>query len=397
MKKRASLVIKDQNRQLILENITKNSNVSRSDLSKITGLNKVTTSSQVQSLLHENILVESQAAQSRGGRKPIILNLNAEAAFFLGIDLDRDYFNLLLSDLTGKVHYQDIIKIHSHSFDEVCSLIIRTVNSLFELPKVKSSSYGLVSMTVGVHGIVQRDQIVAFTPQHSWQNVNLKQVLEDELPLEVTVDNNTNLCAYAEYVCRKETVNLISISTYSGIGMGVIQENKFFRGHHGFAGEVGHMIIEPEGKKCSCGNSGCWELYASEKALMDDIKVLKQLQEVDWELIEELCIQNDPVILKKLDNHIRYLALGLNNILNIYNPETLIINTGFKSLFSDFEIKIKSNLTSKMNHFERLEVSKLGKNACSIGACALGIRKFLDIEDLYINPEHYKEKTLVTP
>ncbi len=103
-------------------------------------------------------------------------------------------------------------------------------------------------------------------------DVDIKERFESEFNVPIFVDNNANLCAYAEQVFHYSIEDLFCVSMYSGIGLGIIKDREIYRGFQGFAGEIGHMIVEKEGLPCPCGNKGCWEQYASEKAVMKRLK-----------------------------------------------------------------------------------------------------------------------------
>lgn len=377
--------IKNMNRQIILEKIIENKEISRSDLSKITNLNKVTVSSQVASLLEENIIIEKQIAKSTGGRKPILLSLNENAAFTLGIDLDVNTVTLILCNLQGSVFKKEQWELTNYDFEIVVNEIISNIHSF--LADIPPSIGAVVSIGIGIHGIVNNDQTIHFTPQHKWQSVNIKEPIEQALQIPVFVENSTNLCAYAESVINEiDADNLLCISTFSGIGMGLIHNNEIYKGYHGFAGEIGHMIIVPDGKQCSCGSKGCWELYSSEKAFYKDISELLDIEIIDKDYVLQLLNKNDEQIQRKLQEFIYYFSIGLNNIINLYNPETVIINSGLIPQLPNIEERIKSQLSSKMNHYKTLKISNLGKDACALGACVMGIKNFLDIKNLKLNP-----------
>ena len=150
------------------------------------------------------------------------------------------------------------------------------------------------------------------------------------------------LAAYAESVFKyPESSHLISLIFTSGIGAGIIFDQKIQRGFHGYAGEMGHMIISLNGKKCRCGNSGCWELYCSERYLIQDLSIQLNQPDLTREEIIRLMKQKNPIILEKMEAFLTYLSLGLNNITNLYNPETIVINSQLLSNFPDAIEKVK--------------------------------------------------------
>src|SRR5690625_5276076 len=136
------------------------------------------------------------------------------------------------------------------------------------------------------------------------------------------IENNANLSAYAEKVYQYHgSKDLVTIILTSGIGAGIIIDGKLQKGFHGFAGEMGHMIIAPNGKSCRCGNKGCWELYASEPVLIQQIAQKLNRPNLTMDDLQELIAEADPVAMKELTTFIKNLSIGLNNVINLYNPE----------------------------------------------------------------------------
>src|SRR5690606_17219371 len=142
----------------------------------------------------------------------------------------------------------------------------------------------------------------------------------------VLIENNANASAFAEKVFKsKDSETLLSISMYSGMGLGIIMDGDLLKGYNGFAGEMGHMIVVPDGKLCTCGNKGCWEMYASEARFLQDLAILKNKSNLSYEDVESMLAAKDPVIIQKTDEFFEFLAIGLNNIINLYNPETIVL------------------------------------------------------------------------
>ncbi|MEW9670560.1 ROK family protein [Ammoniphilus sp. 3BR4] len=373
--------IRNLNRKIILENIIQHKNISRADLSKITGLNKATISSQVSSLLEDGVIIETELDKSSGGRKPILLTLNKDAGFSIGIEIDTTQISFIMTDLSGKILDQLHVKFIDSSFEHIKETIISTIKSMVNARQ--ETLYGLVGIGIGVQGIVDKQQQIIFTPRHQWKNVDLKKPLEEEFKVEVHVDNNTNLCALAEVVYdHHDTNNLLCISTYSGIGLGIMINNEIYRGDHGFAGEIGHMIIFPKGKKCPCGNLGCWEQYASEKSFLEEFKEIKGLQDCSLEDVKTLIRDDDSATLAHLDNLSFSLSIGINNVINIFNPETIIINSQLSKIYPELINHIQGGLASFINHYRTIQFSDLGKKACVLGANAISIQKFLGISNM---------------
>jgi predicted NBD/HSP70 family sugar kinase len=373
--------IKKINRSIILSKIIKHGMISRVDLANIIKLTKATISLQVADLIEEGLVVETQQEYKRVGRKPIMLSLNAHAGYALGIDLDYRTITFTLTDLIGNPLHSDKVELESSNYEEIIQILITKIKSYKEA--YSQSCWGIVGVVIGIHGTVNNDETIGFVPQHQWYNKDLKGDLEKHFDLVVTIENNANLCALAEKVYSyHSSENLISVNMYSGIGLGVLMNGKLLKGYLGYTGEIGHMIIDPNGKSCNCGNSGCWEMYASESSFYKQLSEKLDKPKLNYNDIKELINLRDPVVMTQMDEFINYLVIGLNNIINLLNPETLVLNSDLLKLFPEAETNIRLKLKSSISSYKEILLSELGTNASVMGACALAIKKFLEIPEL---------------
>lgn len=381
--------IKKINRGLILKTIIENGMISRADLSKITGLNKATISVQIANLLEEELIYETQQEHSAVGRRPIMLCINGDAGYVLGIDLDYEHIQYTVSDLRGYPVQSDKIKLEDNDFEAIVQLLIKHIKKYDK--KYSTSRYGLVSVMIGIHGTVNNDESILFVPKNQWRNKNLKDPLEQALNINISIENNANLSSYAERVYKHhKSDNLLTIILTSGIGAGIIIDGKLHKGYHGYAGEMGHMIISPDGELCRCGNHGCWELYAAEPSLFEQLSKDLNKPNLTYQDVETLILEQNPVAEKHLKKFINYLSIGINNIINLYNPETLVLNSEILQMYPNTIDKIKSNLNSSVSQYRELVISDLGHKACVLGACALAIQRFLEVPELILTiPEEF--------
>jgi predicted NBD/HSP70 family sugar kinase len=376
--------IKKINRGLILKHIMEHGMISRADLSKITGLNKATISVQVADLLAEELIYETQQEHNSVGRRPIMLSINNEAGFVLGIDLDYKHIQFTVSDLQGyPVHYE-AMELETTNFDDIVQVLITEIKKL--QTQFADSRYGLIHVLIGIHGTVNNDEMIFFVPKYQWENKNLKHELLKQLDIEITVENNANLSAFAEKVYNyQQSNNLLSLILTSGIGAGMMIDGELHKGFHGFAGEMGHMIISPDGKPCTCGNHGCWELYAAEPGFFAQLAEILNRPALTYADIRKLIDEKNPAACAQMEHFIKYLAVGLNNIINLYNPETLILNSAILQMYPEATRKLEKQLVSSVSHYRELVLSDLGNKSCVMGACALGIKQFLDVPQLILH------------
>ncbi|WP_223636715.1 ROK family protein [Planococcus sp. 4-30] len=376
--------IKKINRSLILQKIIEYGMISRADLAKTVGLNKATISVQVADLLDEELIYETQQEHTALGRRPIMLSLNRKAGFALGIDLDAKHITYTLSDLLGYPVLSKDVPLETSDYETILQLVLAEIKE-FQL-QCADSRYGMVGAVIGIHGTVGKDEKVFFVPQHQWREKDLKADIEKEIDVDIYIENNANLSAFAEKVFNHhDSENLLSIAMYSGMGLGIILDGELLKGYNGYAGEMGHMIIFPGGKQCTCGNRGCWELYASESRMLQEIAVLKNKPDASYAELRNWITEKDPEVCQYIEQFFEYLSIGLNNVINLYNPETLVLNSEILKMLPDALDRIKSHLHSTFNQYRELKLSELGKDACVMGACALAVNRFLEVPELRLS------------
>ncbi|MDR7076935.1 putative NBD/HSP70 family sugar kinase/biotin operon repressor [Neobacillus niacini] len=370
--------IKKINRSIILKEIVKEGLISRADISKATALTRATISAQVADLIEEGLIIETQLEHYTVGRKPIMLSLNSEAGYALGIDLDYDHISFTVTDLKGSPVRSKRIEIDTNEYSEIIKVLINQIEKY--KAEFADCRYGMIGIVLAIHGLVGKDEVIHYIPRLKWNKINLKTDLERQIGINIYLENNANLSAFAERVfVHHETNNLLSATLYSGIGLGMMMNNDFFRGHDGFSGEIGHMIVVPEGKPCNCGNKGCWEKYSSESSIFEYLSETRQMKHLTYQHIQKWLDEGDKEVQTLMEQFIFYLSIGLNNMINMYNPDVLVLDSELLRMYPDALEKIKGNLNSSISHYRELLISTIGKKSCELGACALAIKHFLNI------------------
>lgn len=320
--------VKVNNKTLVLNTIKENPPLSRAAISEKLGLTKGTISSLVKELLDEQLCYESGPGVSSGGRRPILLNFNEKAGFFIGIDLGVNYILSVLADFSGNIINQIKIDYHETDYTYVLQKIMDSITYLIKNAPV--SHYGVVGIGIGVPGIVDIEgEEIILAPNLNWKNKKIKQDIEQFFNMPVIVENEANVGAYGEklYGLGKNFENIIYISAGVGLGVGLILDGKIYKGAQGFSGEMGHTIINMDGPQCECGSNGCWEIYASEKYIYSEVNHCKLPTAMEALNLDSL------LLYAKENNHIakifndtgKYLGVGINNIINTFDPEQIII------------------------------------------------------------------------
>jgi predicted NBD/HSP70 family sugar kinase len=315
-------LIKKMNTSIVLEAVLKHAPLSRAGISETTGLNKATVSSLVQDLIDAHLVYEIGPGQSSGGRKPVMLIFNDKAGYAVGIDLGVNYIRGILTDLAGAVVADRYLELGRPQQELPLEQLLGCIDDL--LARAPDSPYGIVGIGVGVPGIVDDQGTILFAPNMKLKQVALKRMLEERYGLPVTIDNEANAGAQGEqkYGAGRGIRNQIYVSVGIGIGTGIILNKELFKGASGFSGELGHLSIQFDGKPCSCGNKGCWELYASENSL------LEQAADLGFDSLEQLlaAAEQGNERVRELFREIgSYLGVGVANIVNVFNPDVVII------------------------------------------------------------------------
>ncbi|MDF2669568.1 MAG: hypothetical protein K0R67_1874 [Paenibacillus sp.] len=315
-------LVKKLNKSIVLETIRKESPLSRVQVSEMTGLNKGTVSSLVNELVQDHLVYEIGLGKSSGGRKPIMLHFDKTAGFAIGIDLGVTYMLTVLTDLEGHIVAEQQTPIDQQDPEFVFQQLVKQVRMLID--RAPSSPYGIIGIGIGVPGIVNADGTILLAPNLHWEQFPLHEKLEKEFGLPVTLDNEANAGALGEkqYGAGRTSDNLLYLSVGTGIGSGIIIGGQLYRGVSGFSGEVGHTSIESNGKRCSCGNRGCLELYASEGALTE------QGHGIGADSFDELLAMAEagkPEALHLFHQTGEYLGIGIANMIHIFNPQLVII------------------------------------------------------------------------
>ncbi|WP_269920408.1 ROK family transcriptional regulator [Caldifermentibacillus hisashii] len=379
-------LVKQINKTLVLETILHEAPISRADISQKVGLNKGTVSSLVNELLEDQLIYESGPGQSSGGRRPVILLFNDKAGFSIGIDLGVNYILGVLTDLRGNIIVEVNKKLTVRSYEVVIEILQSVISDLINA--APQSHYGIVGIGIGVPGLVNNHGEVLVAPNLGWKNINLREEIENCFDIPVLIENEANAGAYGEklYGAGKENDNILYISAGIGIGVGIILNGKLFYGMNGFSGEAGHMIVQVNGKDCTCGSSGCWELYASEKALLEEARKLKLTditeETLSIELLLELANSGNEDIINLFHSIGMYLGVGINNIINIFNPEQVIIGNRLAMAKDWLEKSIEKFIKNHTMKYHQKDLiisfSKHAYYSAAIGVSAQMIDQFLN-------------------
>ncbi|MCH1624616.1 ROK family transcriptional regulator [Ferdinandcohnia quinoae] len=373
-------VVKKNNKALVLQLIMEKEPISRADIAQVSGLNKTTVSSLVTELLTEELIYESGPGESSGGRRPVILHFNKNAGYAIGIDIGVNYVLCILTDLKGKVLIEKNEMVNRTPYSTIISIVQKMIQSIID--EMPSSKYGIIGIGIGVPGIVNKEGTILLAPNLGWTNIQLKEDIEKLFDVPVIIENEANAGAIGEqrFGIAQDYKNIIYISAGIGIGVGIILNKELYQGNNGYSGEMGHMIIDINGKQCNCGSRGCWEAYASESALLEMVH-----PNIDsLESLISLAENGDEVAQDLFDKIGTYLGFGINNIINTFNPDYVIIGNRMALAKEWIEQPIRTTIENHTlaYHQKDLQVdfSRLEKYSTCLGVSAFVVDYFIKEE-----------------
>ena len=377
-------LIRNINNNLILESILNYGPISRADLSKKLNLTKATISAIVQDLIYHSLVVEIGSKDTHVGRKPILLCFNQKCAYAISIDLNAEYIAVYLSDLKGEKIYSSRYKnnLDSATLLEKLKAIIKHIITL-----VPDSKYGVVGITIGIHGITFNNEVI-FTPYYNLTELDIASDLNKTFNIPVYIENEANLSVIGEKTFFNDYSNIVNISIHTGVGLGLIIDNKLYTGYSGFAGEFGHSIVVPNGKPCPCGNNGCLEQYVSETSLLRHYSQLKGSEIKDIDVIISDYLYGDIEANQVIKSFIDYMSIAINNILTTFNPHIIIINSAITTYLPNIIEKIKNSMNSRMSKYINIVPTTLQNNSILLGGVYIVSKNFLKIDNLVLSSKY---------
>lgn len=336
--------MKQANLSLLFGLIHRHGTVSRAELANITGLSPTTVSSLVDEMLERGLLLQTGAGTSEtSGRKPIMLEVNPQGGLVAGIELADGGFNLELFDFLGNSMLFQSAPVRDYS--KIGDTIIQNLDK--HLAKRKVPKEKIAGLCIGVPGIIDtaagrviQSTVIPIDPENDF----FDRLKDHYAGSPVVMGNESHFCAYFEKTRMEEDVkSLVFIDIDIGIGAGIILDNRIFEGAFGNSGEFGHISIDINGPVCKCGKRGCMETLASVPAIVRRASEAAG-RELSFDELTALFRRKDGVILPVLEDAANKLAYGINNVVNMINPEAVIIGGRIKALGEDFLELLRARL-----------------------------------------------------
>ncbi|QGP92621.1 Glucokinase [Neomoorella glycerini] len=268
--------------------------------------------------------------------------MGKERSYVLGVDLGGTKIAFGLVDQVGQV-VSDLI-VPTHPDDGAAGVIERIVAGLRQVAAAAGDRQEIKGVGMALPGVFDGDSgRVLLSANLNWRNVPVSEILAKELDLPLFLENDARAAAWGEkcFGHGRQVENLLYIAIGTGIGGGLILGGRIYRGHHGNAGEIGHMVVAPAGPRCGCGNHGCWEALASGKAIASRAAALlaagrpSSLREIidrNEELtafhVATAAAAGDQLAQEVMEEAAGYIGLGIASLVTIFDPELVVLGGG---------------------------------------------------------------------
>jgi glucokinase len=309
----------------------------------------------------------------------------------IGVDLGGTNLRTALLSKDGDI--LDKRKEATHASDGWKKVVARLIDNITRQREVAvQRGLFVAAIGVGAPGVIMMDKgIVVKSPNFpDWNNLPLKEELEKALHIPVVIENDANAAALGEQWrgAGHGIGSMILVTLGTGVGGGIVLDNKIWHGADGMAGEIGHMTIIPDGRLCGCGNAGCLEMYASARGIVQsyhealektDSASSGDMQVITSERVYQEARSGNERAVRVMKEMGRLLGIGMANLINIFNPEMIVIGGGVKDAWQLFIGATHQEIMRRAFQVpaERTNIvpSLLGDDAGMVGAAAVALQK----------------------
>lgn len=386
-----------ENKKNILRIIYREGGISRNDLIERTGLSLPTVIKFVTEFIGDNAVEEFGTLESTGGRKSSRLRVKPDFAYIVGIDVGAYSIKLGVVRINGEIVEKEImpwdqeISAGDASLDKLCTKIQGLLD--------KHGKDNFIGIGTGISGMVDRKGNVIFCPNISgWDGISIVEILQQRFGVPVFADTSSRCMALAEqwFGAGKGVENQVFVSIGYSIGSGIIVDSQVFKGSGGFSGELGHTQVSEDGIRCTCGNYGCLELYATLPMIIQDVKkrieahngyspiktMIPGVGGINRDVMAQALEKGDKVVYEAVMDVGRLIGIALANLANILNPELIILGGGvienFPVIVGKIERTIKERALVTIQQSLSVRKSLLGWDGPVKGSAVMVIRKFLE-------------------
>ncbi len=385
----------------ILDILRKSGPISRSDISQEMGINVVTISNHIDDFIKRNLVYEKELDVSEGGRRPVLLDLNPRAGFAIGVGLNLMNMVGLLVDLKGNIITKTQVTRPQASVKEVSECLLEIVREI--LRRSKGYAENIKGIGVGIAGLINKKDGSIHWPQkmdhyYTYASVDLplKGLMEKEFNLPTLIENDATSACFGEHWLDLEEGYKNVLYMFSGVGCGIMINGEVYRGWQGYAGEVSvYNYKEQDLFSCPAGNPCFIKRWEMDLGIVDDLKsILAKEKEKAEEFFRVSSTKMECVDLKSifiasraknetavlvLEGAARRLGIKIAYLVNLLNPQVVVIGGGFEEAGEGFLNKIRSTVMDwafrQATSDLKIVYSQLRENAVAMGAASMVLER----------------------
>jgi len=377
---------KKHNTRLVLKTIFDRDRISRAEIARSTHLTKTTVSSIVSDLIQENLVVEAGIGSSNGGKPPILLSVLDDGRHYIGIDLANSELRGATVNLRGEIIERFNIPINNRDGDSALELVYELIETL-----LRTSKKNIHGIGIGTPGLMDPENGVVLNAVNlDWKDLPLAEILTEKYHLPIYIANDSQVAALAEFTfgSAESVESLFLIKLGRGVGSGIVIKRNLYYGDEFGAGEIGHVVENPNGDRCRCGNFGCLETLVSSRALKkrawlliqnDPDSIIHSLvaspEEITTGVLWQAYQKEDQIIKTLIAETGETIGKALAHTVATLNINTVVVS-GSLSRFGEgirkpIETGIRNAILPAIAQKTKVVLSSLGEEIVILGAASL--------------------------
>jgi N-acetylglucosamine repressor len=388
------VLIRGINQSTLLNLIRTEAPISRPQLATLSGLSLVTVIKITNGLLERNLILEKDYAESTGGRRAGLLEINPAGGFVVGLIPQAESLTAVILNLNSELIFTRQWELPLRgNYPQAMELIVQCYEALFQESHLAREK--IIGVGFGLNGLIDAEHGLCIdAAMMGWKNVEISRPLEERIGIPVFVDNDVNCLAVYEKLFGqgRSYQHFLVVAIGRGVGLGIITNGDLYRGAFGGAGEFGHTAVTAEGRFCDCGNRGCLETYVSFPGIVKNY--LEYAQATTQNLtasapertlleIVERARSGDQAARAAMQRAGILLGISLANLVNIFNPECIVLSSPDLNILTDdlllgaMQQEMKQHVFSQMGKDLRFFTAEQpGYESWARGAGSLVLRHF---------------------
>jgi glucokinase-like ROK family protein len=386
------------NRSLILSCLRTMPSQSRANLAARTGLTRSTVSSLVDELIRANLVHETGIGPSQGGRPGTLLQLNPDGGCAIGVEITVGSIMVLLTDFIAQPRWQRQIDVQSADPNVVISQAECLIDEALTF-NAHTGATAPLGIGLGTAGLVNPEEgVLKFASNLGWRDIPFRTRWQQRFGLPVKVGNEASIAALGESyfgAAAGYTDFIYLVVSTTALGGGIFVNGRLYQGIDGYAGEAGHITIDPAGPPCTCGKRGCWETVLRDACTVEPIRkrirhgepsgILDRVQgdssALTFQTVIDAAAQGDALAASAVSRVSDILATGIANLVNLFNPQLIVLGGPLGLAMGPFLPAIETTVAAQAvvpaESVAEIKLSQIRSNACAMGAVALVLDEIL--------------------